>query len=163
MFFIKKCLYMKEFTFTIIFFWCLCSNAQTSINSGGGNASSGETEVSYSIGQTFYSYSSSENGANITEGVQQPFVIISSGILDATLTAEVYPNPAKDHFVLSINEETDIDFTAKLVDMSGRVIRTVRIMDPVTHFDVESLPAAVYFLYLTDDRNTMKTFKIIKQ
>lgn len=47
----------------------ISSHAQQSINSAGGDASGGSGSVAYSIGQTFYSSSSSSTGS-IEQGVQ---------------------------------------------------------------------------------------------
>lgn len=140
----------------------MLGQAQTSVNSGAGNISSQETLMSYTIGQVFYQTVAS-GGTTVAEGIQQPFIIYATGWLDATLTAEVYPNPVADRFVLSIHDNVEISFTARFVDMSGRIIKTVSVTEQETQFNVEALPAAVYFLHVIHGSQVIRTFKIIKQ
>ncbi|NLF43456.1 MAG: T9SS C-terminal target domain-containing protein, partial [Bacteroidales bacterium] len=54
--------------------WITGLSAQNSINTSGGNASSTDGNMSYSVGQVFYNTSQGTNGS-IIEGVQQPYEI----------------------------------------------------------------------------------------
>lgn len=153
---------MRKIIFCFSFLICMFGQAQTSVNSGSGNISSQEAFMSYSIGQVFYQTVAS-GGISVAEGIHQSFIIYTTGWLNATLTAEVYPNPVTDRFILSIHDNVEINFTARFVDMTGKIIKTVSVTEQETQFNVESLPAAVYFLHVIDGSQVIRTFKIIKQ
>lgn len=136
-------------------------NAQVSLNSGNGNASADIGSMSYSVGQLFYNSLTSEN-FELVEGVQQPFLISESGMLDVKLTAEVYPNPVVDSFTLTLKDSKNVSYEAILVDMGGKLIKRVSIVDQITTFNVESLIKGIYTLSITDRNQVVKVFKIIK-
>lgn len=152
---------MKRFLLLIPFFICMQLNAQVSLNSGNGNASADIGSMSYSVGQLFYNSLTSEN-FELVEGVQQPFLISESGMLDVKLTAEVYPNPVVDSFTLTLKDSKNVSYEAILVDMGGKLIKRVSIVDQITTFNVESLIKGIYTLSITDRNQVVKVFKIIK-
>ena len=100
---------MRVLVFLLLFFTCVQVKAQVSTNSGHGEASAEKLTMTYSVGQLFYK-TASASGFDLFEGIQQPFLISGTGVLDVTLTAEVFPNPVKDCFTLSINDQKDIRY-----------------------------------------------------
>ena len=152
---------MKRFLLLIPCFFCIQLHAQESLNSGNGNASADIGSISCSIGQLFFN-STADEYFELVEGVQQPFLISESGLLDVKLTAEVYPNPVTDRFTLTLKDAHDISYEARLVDMGGKLIRKISITQQVTTVNVESLIKGIYTLSIMDRNQIVKIFKIIK-
>ena len=143
--------------------------AQSDIVTTGGEASSNAGSVSYTIGQI--AVQSVENGsATLTEGVQQPFEIQIVGVdnyPNITLDARVYPNPTADRVTLTVNTpvvETmcTSSLHVALYNNNGQYIRTVDITATQTDIDMTALSAGTYYLRVTDGRQTLKTFKVVK-
>ena len=147
--------------FFLPFFICVQVRAQVSTNSGHGEASNDEATMTYSVGQLFYK-SVSTGDFDLFEGVQLPFLISGTGVLDITLTAEVYPNPVKDCFTLSVNGQEEVRYVARLTDMGGKIIKLVSVVEPKTSFNIESLAPGFYSLFIVDKNKIVKTFKIVK-
>ena len=100
---------MKHLIVLLLSSISLCSlKAQTSVNGGGGNATGSAGNVSYTIGQTFYT-TQSTSAASSTQGVQQPYEIsITSGLKETliTLNLSVYPNPTSGKILIKDNDCT---------------------------------------------------------
>lgn len=140
--------------------------AQESVNASGGDASGSGGSVSWSVGQVVYRNPSGANGS-ITEGVQQPYeIFVVTGIKEAqgiSLSASVYPNPATDYLVLSIDKFEISDLSYQLYDLSGRLLRSKDITKSRTNITLENLTPAAYFIKVLQNSRQIKTFKIIKQ
>lgn len=138
--------------------------AQESVNTSGGNASSGSGSVSYSIGQVVYTTNTSASGT-LTQGVQQPFEIITLGADDVPqiqLTAMVYPNPTVQNLTLSILEFDLTEVEYSLFDMQGKIISNGKVTQTETEIEMSLLASANYFLRVSKAGTELKTFKIIK-
>ena len=135
----------------------------STINATGGDISSEEGNVSYSLGQVFYSsYESSEY--SITEGVQQPLVIRIEplGKKDKKLKLVAYPNPVTDYFTIESSDYKDRSLTYHLMDLNGRIIKNDDIKENGTQVNISSLPVGFYLLVVSDNGTRIKTIKIIK-
>ena len=141
-----------------------CTMAQESVTAGGSTAASATGNVSWTVGQPFYTPASSASGS-VDAGVQQGFEFRPvSGWLDVTLTAEVWPNPTPGQFVMTINDDFTGEMTATLVTMSGEVVSVHRVTDAVTHFDASGLAAGTYLLNIVNaDGVLVRTFKVMKK
>lgn len=141
-----------------------CTMAQESVTAGGSTAASATGNVSWTVGQPFYTSASSASGS-VNAGVQQGFEFRPvSGWLDVTLTADVFPNPTSGLFTMTINEDFTGTLTATLVTLAGEVVSVHRVTEAVTHFDASGMAAGTYLLNITnDDGIVVRTFKIIKK
>ena len=109
-------------------------------------------EVSYSpdtdyVGADQFSYRvcSPLNTAQCDTAQVSIDIVLGVGDLDPALYA-VFPNPARD--VLTITTRLAGDKTARLIDLSGRVVRTASFRD-VARLDVGELAPGLYRLELT--------------
>lgn len=142
--------------------------AQTSVNSAGGNASGGGGSASYSVGQMVYTTNSGANGS-VAQGVQQPYEIsvvigIAEGA-DINLSASVHPNPTTEDIVLEIGNFTSLNaqtLSYQLFDVSGKLIKSEVITDNHTIINIMNLAAATYYVKVVQEKKELKTFKIIK-
>ncbi len=79
------------------------NNLHSSINVTGGDISSEEGSISYSIGQLYFSsYPGNEN--YVIEGIQQPLIIYIGSIIDKeedkSFKVAAYPNPVANYFTI---------------------------------------------------------------
>jgi len=139
--------------------------AQETVSSSGGDASSADGTVSYSIGQVFYAEDNDADGS-LTPGVQQAYEIsVSDGIEEAAginLTMTVFPNPTLDQLTLSIENFSNEDLSYQLFDMAGRLIMSGKLNEQNTQMYMADLERATYMLLVNKDNKNIKTFKIIK-
>ncbi len=140
--------------------------AQTSVNTTGGNASGIGGSVSYSVGQVVYQTHTGTN-RSVAEGVQQPYeisvvtAIEKAKTIDLTVTA--YPNPATDYLTLSISEFKLTGLSYQLSDMSGKLLFDEKITSSQTQIVMSQLVPASYLLVVKQENMRLKTFKIIKK
>ena len=140
--------------------------AQTSVNTTGGNASGSGGSTSYTVGQVVYQTHTGTNGS-VAEGVQQPYeisvvtAIEQAKTIDLTVTA--YPNPATDYLTLSISEFKLSGLSYQLFDMSGRLLFHEKITGSQTNIVMSQLGSASYLLVVKQENIRLKTFKIVKK
>ncbi len=139
--------------------------AQQGTASAGGEVEGNEGTVSYSIGQAFYHTISGDQGT-VSEGMQQPYEIsivtsIEEGE-DIELRFSAYPNPVSDMLYLDVQDAESKDLQYQLLDFNGRILKEAGIEDVQTFISMQALDPAVYFLRITHENNTTKTFRILK-
>ncbi len=143
----------------------LLTEAQSTIASGGGNASSGGISVSYTIGQIFYSSIDSAT-FKVTEGVQQTYEILTATEIkeaeNIKLIMNVFPNPTKNDLTLIIENYSIYNLTCSFIDISGKQLFTEQIKNKLTQIKISNYPVSTYFLKVFDKNKEIKTFKIIK-
>lgn len=142
----------------------LITKAQQTTTVTGGNASGGGGTASYSIGQVIYTANTSSNGI-VTQGVQQPYEIsIVLGLENRFINfgVQVYPNPTSDYLTLDIENSELSTLNFQLTDINGRLIENKIIRSNSETIQMEHLPSNVYFLKVINNKEEVKTFKIIK-
>lgn len=145
-------------------FVSLFGTAQQNSTATGGNASSVQGSVSYSIGQIDYQSSSSASGT-VSQGVQQPFEIYPLAVdeLFSSLEINLFPNPTSDFIQLTIGDLSNNEsLSYQLTDASGKLIQSSRITETSTQIDVQNLSAASYFLNVFVANKPAKAFTLIK-
>ena len=155
---------MKKITLLFILFCLPKLMAQNATLASGGNATGSGGSSSYSVGQLVYTNQVGSNGST-NQGVQQPIEIFALGTNDfpeITLTMSVYPNPTSALVNLSIANYTLENIQYQLFDLNGRSIQTNKILQKETQISLENLANAIYFLTVSDNNKSLKTFKIIK-
>lgn len=156
----------KAFITLFISVLALLSMAQSDIVPAGGTATGAGGSATYTVGQI--AVQRMENGDKyIIEGVQQPYEIQTVGVDDhpgISLEAIVYPNPTQHYVQLRISNYMipDYGLKAQLYDANGRLLQIFTISDFETKMDLEQYPTASYQLRVYDDKQLLKTFKIVK-
>lgn len=159
----------KRFNLSAIFLLGLgltSVQAQEAILATGGEASGDGGSVSYSVGQVVYSTNRGANGS-VAQGVQQPYEIsVVAGIEQATgimLELSVYPNPASDFLTVKAeNYDTD-NLSYQLFDINGKLLESKKADGSETQIEMKNLVPAIYFLKAIENKEEIKTFKIIKK
>ncbi len=139
--------------------------AQTSVNTIGGNASSSGGSASYSVGQVVYQAHSGTN-ASIIEGVQQPYEILVVAKIEKAkginLSFSAYPNPTIDILTLEVKKSDLSNLNYQLFDIQGKILQSRKITEQKTNIAMSHLVPSVYFMKITEGQKELKTFKIIK-
>ena len=154
-------------TLTIAFAILFCSSltqAQQATTAAGGDALSTAGSVAYSVGQIVYTTNVSTSGS-VAQGVQQPYeIFIVAGIENTAinLVLAAYPNPATDFLQLEVKGDKLQNLSFQLVDMTGKIIESRKILNTIETIDMEILSSDTYFLSVTQNDKQIKTFKIIK-
>jgi len=136
--------------------------AQESPTTTGGEATGTGGTASYSVGQVVYTTHTGTNGS-VAQGVQQPYEISTTvGINETTINLElsVFPNPTIDYLTLKVDAFTSVSY--QLVDIQGKVIENNKVTATSTSIKMEGLPSATYFLKVSKNNASVKTFRIIK-
>ena len=142
-------------------------NAQETVTTTGGEASGMGGSSSYTVGQVVYTTNTGINGS-VAQGVQQPYEIyVTTGVNQTAINLEmiVYPNPTTNYINLKVDASTSLNnqnLSYQLFDMQGKVIENKKVTADNTIIKMEALPKATYFLKVTDNTKTVKTFKVIK-
>jgi hypothetical protein len=139
--------------------------AQEAILSSCGTAT-GDGTVCYSVGQVTYLTKSGTNGT-IAEGIQLPFeILIPIGIEDEkgiTLECLIYPNPIDRYVKLKIENHAISNLNYQLYTMNGLLLQNMKIESEETYIPMDDLAKATYFLKITENGKTLKTFQIVKK
>jgi hypothetical protein len=140
-------------------------HAQETLPATGGEASGSGGTISYTVGQIVYSTNTGTNGSE-AQGVQQPYEIWMVTALDEmkniTLHASVYPNPVSDFLTLKIQSENKVQYLISLYDANGKLFESKKTDGVETSIDMTKYTPAVYYLKVTSNNATIKTFKILK-
>ncbi|MEI6751623.1 MAG: T9SS type A sorting domain-containing protein [Paludibacter sp.] len=139
--------------------------AQSASTATGGNATGSGGTVSYSVGQTGYTTNTGTTGT-VAQGVQQPYEIsVVAGIEEAkaiTLDCTAYPNPTTDFLRLKVLDYDTVNLTYQIYDSSGKQLVNRKVEGSETTISMQGLVCGSYFLKVTDNKQEIKTFKIIK-
>lgn len=144
-------------TLFIVTYSLVSLQAQQSVVAGGGDATGIGGSASYSLGQV---------ADTTNQGVQQPYEFATVSVEDnaaISLHCSVYPNPAAAYVTLQIDLTELQHLRYELLDINGRLLFSNSIVSNQTTIPIESLPAAIYMLNVTDNTNILETFKIIKK
>lgn len=145
--------------------WCNLAQAQESANSSGGNASGSGGTATYSIGQVFCTTNTGSTGS-VAQGVQQAYEIFNVGINKTTLNISltVYPNPTTENLTIHISNFNNELLYFQLIDLNGKLLNSGQVKAQQTQINTSSLPAATYFVNISNQENqNVHSFKIIKK
>lgn len=138
--------------------------AQSSVHTAGGDASGGGGSVSYTVGQAVFT-AVDQAGGSVIQGVQQPYEIFSVGATSPPglrLQCVVRPNPTATDVMLTADPSLWGALSVALYDAGGRLLFQQQTSDAETRIPMAELPAAVYFLRVSNDRGAIQSFQIIK-
>jgi len=159
------CKKIKSIFLLLFSFWLTSAHAQDVVLTTGGNASGSGGSVSYSIGQVVFSTITGVNGS-IVQGVQQPIEISVVSEIDdnpdIVLQCSVYPNPTTNNLTLKFKNFKPENWSYQLYDINGNLLEDKKVEGDETKIMFSNLAPAIYFLKVSNGRNEIKTFKVIK-
>jgi hypothetical protein len=65
----------------------------------------------------------------------------------------IYPNPTNGLLTLDLGQISE--GTVMLIDLQGRVIRSINVKSSISSIDLSDLPAAMYFLRISSQTETL--------
>ena len=133
--------------------------------SGGGNATGSGGTASYTIGQ-FVLSSGTDGSKTVSQGFQQPYEILTVGIRELSgirLDCSLYPNPATDHIRLKVDNYDGGELSYILYDMGGIILINSRLDGNEAIIPMQNQKPGTYLIKLSDGKQDLKIFKIIKR
>ena len=95
--------------------------------------------------------------------ISEPFIITSLNPEKAvsSLGVQVFPNPFQDNLTLELKDDANRPAAINLLDVSGRLMKTIDISDSFIEINAEALPSGIYFLVLTYP-TTSESIRLVK-
>jgi len=77
----------------------------------------------------------------------------------------VFPNPFKENITLITSCTASTDYTIRITDLNGQVLKEQIIDEDSGYFILElpDLPAGIYILHMIDGQKTVRSCKIMKE
>jgi len=155
---------MKKYITIILMLFGILSFGQTavkksSVSTGGGSATVGNTTVTYAIGEVAVQEATQGNTA-VSEGFIGPDILASLGVAEYGVLqgVSVYPNPVKDIFTVKLSGTGTYEYY--LYDLNGKQLLTRTADEDTEQFNISNLRTAVYVLVVIDRKNKRK--KIVR-
>ena len=82
-------------------------------------------------------------------------------VQDWEYNVSIYPNPATT--TLNLTSTTTSDFELSILDITGKVIKTEKMLDQTFAFDVSDLASGIYMLRLVSHDGASKIVKFVKR
>jgi hypothetical protein len=155
----------KTFLFVIVLLATQFVYSQEVISASAGSVTGSLGSGSYTVGQVFYTTHTAATGS-VSQGVQQPFEIqtlSNPALTTVNLTAVTYPNPTKDFIILKITDSALHNLRYTLFDVNGKAIASGLITESSTQIQLKYLAIGAYILKVSQQNESLKTFKILKQ
>jgi hypothetical protein len=150
----------KKTIFTSIILLTINVFSQEVISTQGDSYADSSASIDYTIGEVVtFTGASVEN--NLTQGFHQTnwgFVSIEDHL--PTYQAIIYPNPTEDFLNIKASLYEDVNYA--LYDEMGKLILQGRLLSEQTAFEVSPLATGRYSLVLSNSKENLKTFNIIK-
>jgi hypothetical protein len=140
-------------------------HSQEAIPASGSEATGSGGSGSYTVGQVFYTAHTAASGS-VSQGVQHPFefqTLSNPALTSVNLTAVTYPNPTKDFIILKITDSALHNLRYTLFDVNGKAIASGSITEASTQVQMKHLAIGAYILKVSQQHQSLKTFKILKQ
>ena len=138
--------------------------AQEAVTSAGDSRRVGNLNVSWTVGEALTETLTTTN-FKLTQGVQQPSIkveIVSRSQEMNVYRISAYPNPATDAITVSISDADRQQFMLKVFDMNGKLMHIAQITESQTRISVANFPPGIYLMQISDRKNNIQVFKIIK-
>jgi hypothetical protein len=136
--------------------------AQQDVVAAGGDGSSSEGSISYSIGQVVYTNEISAEGT-INHGVQQPYSVTPIFVEEPLKLIDVslFPNPTRDYVLISMPEFRP-GITISVFDVQGDLLEEKSMQSAQTLLFVHEWSAAHYIIRLCNQSRNCAEYKLIK-
>jgi hypothetical protein len=132
-----------------------------------GIITSGSVDLSQTIGETAVEIFSLQD-FSITQGFQQPSVVLTTGTQPEGTGAKVYPSPVSEDLTIELYGETARSFVITIVNIYGSAVRNIELnfTGPYWYKHVEPIGDLASGLYLVNivsrDKVVRRTMKIEK-
>ena len=149
--------------FILLFsFWCIgaFSQSQELVSASGASFQNSSGYISYSIGELITTTLTSSS-AILTQGFHQTRLRWGVPVVSQPeIQMSVFPNPVKDLLFLQIEEPQGFDYL--LYDVRGGLLEQGQVLDERTEIDFSSRAPAIYILRVTNHKEEVRLFQIVK-
>ena len=153
-------MFKKTALFALIIFFTINVFSQEVISTQGDSYTDSSASIDFTIGEVVtFTGVSVEN--NLTQGFHQTnwgFVSIVDHV--SNYEAIIYPNPTEDFLNIKASLYEDVSYV--LYDEMGKLILQGRLSGEQTALEVSPLATGRYSLVLSNSKENLKTFNIIK-
>ncbi|MCK4881230.1 MAG: T9SS type A sorting domain-containing protein, partial [Bacteroidales bacterium] len=115
--------------------------------------------ISFSIGEVITTTLTSSS-AILTQGFHQTRLRTVPVINQSAIQMSVFPNPVKDLLILQIGDPLGFDYL--LYDVRGGLLERGQVLDERTEINFSALAPAVYILRVTNHKEEVRLFQIVK-
>ena len=139
--------------------------SQSSFVSAGGDSSSPKGSLCGSIGQVSTKYAASNVGS-VSQGVQVVYDVLTVGIdnYPSVTLMQVYPNPTASGVALRFDDVSQfVPCSAVLYDADGKALQHIEVSENLTYIPMYNYVSGIYYLNVSQNKNILKNFKIIKK
>jgi len=160
---------MKKITIFLVAFLCIWRlNAQVLypdvMSCFGGSAQNATVQLTWTSGEPLYETVSNNSGI-LTQGFNQ-VLYITTDIFDLSTETgyilKAYPNPTQNIVNISMISDKSTKLNLKVLDLQGKTIFTLKTENNLEQIDFSNFSSGIYFLNISDNKQIIKTFKIIK-
>ena len=152
----------RKLLFSLLLSFCCLgafSQAHELVSASGASFQNSSGYISYSIGELITTTLSSSS-AVLTQGFHQTRLRTVPVITQSAIQMSVFPNPVKDLLILQIGDPLGFDYL--LYDIRGGLLERGQVLDERTEIDFSALAPAVYILRVTNHKEELRLFQIVK-
>ncbi|MBP6183141.1 T9SS type A sorting domain-containing protein [Flavobacterium sp.] len=131
------------------------------VGSAGNTARSGNTLLTWTIGEPIVNTATTTNNV-LTQGFNQGLLLITAIDELKNTTISIQPNPTSDFVIIKLDDQNLINAQYTLTDINGKVIQQNKIENKQTSVSFQDLANTTYFIQVSTNNQKAKTFKIIK-
>lgn len=147
---------------TLLFsFWCIgaFSQAHELVSASGASFQNSSGYISYSIGELITTTLTSSS-AVLTQGFHQTRYRNVPVINLSAIQMTVFPNPVKDLLILQIGDPLGFDYL--VYDIRGGLLERGQVLDERTEINFSARAPAIYILKVTNYKEEVRLFQIVK-
>lgn len=158
---------MKKLIFSILSMAALLTtslSAQQVIATSGGTGQNTAGTITYTLGElVIETYNGTDK--KLTQGFQQSRLIITTvnELPDQGYSINAFPNPTTSYLTLKLEKDYPENLRYNLLDITGKVLITGKILNGSAELSFDLLAAGTYFLKLYHEKKEVKTLKVVKQ
>jgi len=118
-----------------------------------------------SVYSTSGAYKQVFTGYNGCDSVVTLFYTNTNNIKDYNTPVQIslFPNPASDMLYIQISGMPLDEIYFRLYDMKGKLLDTQKAISETTAFNMSGLSKGMYYLYVNNNNQWIKTLKVVKQ
>lgn len=118
-----------------------------------------------SVYSTSGTYKQVFTGYNGCDSVVTLFYTNTTNIKDYNTPVQIslFPNPASDMLYIQISGMPLDEIYFRLYDMKGKLLVTQKAKSETTAFNMSGLSKGMYYLYVNNNNQWIKTLKVVKQ
>lgn len=138
----------------------LSGTSQEVVASGGGNHTNTNASISYTVGEPVI-FTGTDGSNDLTQGFQQTnWNFVSVEDYNSNYDVSIYPNPAQEQLNINTDKYDKVEYL--LINASGQVVSSGKLVSSNTSINVANLAMGEYSLVLKKENEKLKNYNIIK-